>query len=290
MNKTLKYSLLFLFTILFAFTVLLYQFPYDKLINRFTSQYDFHIESEKISYRPISSLNLKNISIISAKDKNTLYLLESSELLLDFYIFPLFQNILSTDLYAKAYNGEITGQIEYNLKKDSLNILSLEFKNLDISQYSYPNNFQTLFKIKGLLSGKIILNKINNEYKGNGDLLLSGPVIISEIVYNGINFPNLEFKEISFNFEYNNNTFLLKKLEFNGRTILALINGQIELHEPIEQSLLALSLWIGPSKNTKQNISNILTLFTGTNLEKGLNIKIHGTINNPEFKTKDMNY
>ncbi len=276
--KLIAYLSLFFAVIFISLLFFLYQFPYDKFINDFFAQYDYRIQTEKIYYKPLSTLLIKNLSI-PAKDINSPPVLNSDQIRVDFLLIPLLNKILQANFSVDAYNGSITGNIIYNLSDGKLKNIFMEFNNINIINYPYFN-ISSPFNIDGILSGKILLSDLEQGYTGEGEFFLAGPITLLNIKYKEFNLPDMEFDEGNLKFTVNGNLVSINNLILNGKFVQISGKGAIELGADTD---INLSLSITPV-NISQEIKNLVVLLSGmNNIEKGINLKIHGALDELEY-------
>ncbi|MBI5206299.1 MAG: type II secretion system protein GspN [Candidatus Firestonebacteria bacterium] len=282
MKKIILIISIILTVILLAILVLLYKLPYKKYIDNIASSYNYKVETQEIAYSPISNLLIKNMIITSAAG-SLQPILQTQEIILRFDLLPLLIGNLNSTIKINAYEGTIITKNNYDLVNDSLKKVTVIFDKINIDEYPLIRQ-NSICNIKGLLSGKIIINHKDNVYKSDGNIIISGPVKVYELEYNGAEFPYLEFDNITIQFTFENGTIIIKNFICDGNVILAKGNGNIELKDPVNKSNISITLWLGPALNSPMELKNLMALLCGLNGPKdGIKFKLQGELDALEF-------
>ncbi|MBI4650960.1 type II secretion system protein GspN [Candidatus Desantisbacteria bacterium] len=280
MKKALKFLLLFVSILLFSLLILLYQFPYNKLLEKISDGSIYNFNAEKISYRPFTSLLIKNFSITDKKN-NDFFLWQNEKILLNLHVFPLLHKTFYSNFEIFAYEGIITGNIKYNLLENYLENIFIKLENINISKYPLQGKIIPI-KFESLLSGIVKLTNSKGKYQGNAELKFIGPGLISNITFKGMNFPDIEFESIILNFTIEDDTAIIKSIAFSGSNVTLTGSGNIKLNQPFEDSYADIMLNVKPVQDSKVEINNLLSLLL-CNQNKGMKIRINGPVNDPEM-------
>ncbi len=184
----------------------------------------------------------------------------------------------------KAYQGTLRGHLDVNTsdKKTQTDV----FLKLDDIQLSDISNLQEKLgrKLSGFLNGDVDFidnNGPKRSIKGKLDLAdvkieLSNPIInIQEVT--------LDLVEAEFN--VNKQVFSLKRLEAKGEQVEGSLTGTVMIRKPIGKSRINLRGSFFPQAVLLASVKDILpgNFFKSQTGDKGMPIRIYGTIEKPKF-------
>lgn len=186
--------------------------------------------------------------------------------------------------HGKAYQGFLKGRMDVNASdKSKQTDVFIKLADIQLSDITY---LQERFgrKISGFLNADMNLidnNGPKRSLKGRLDLAdvrveLSNPIInIQEVVLNLV--------EAEFN--VNKKVFSLKRLEAMGGQVEGSLTGTVMIRKPMSKSRINLRGSIFPQEVLLAGIKDLLpgNLFKQSVGDKGIPIRIYGTIENPKF-------
>ena len=197
----------------------------------------------------------------------------------------LFSDSKTITFRGKAYSGFLDGNIDYNQRDNGLHAeIMLRLSDIRVDDIEY---LQTIIerKLSGGLSGIVTIVdepgsadslKANLELTG-ARLAFSNPLIkVSEI----------DFNDVSADFNLNKKVFSLKRLEATGGQITGNLAGTIMIRKPFENSRLNLRGSFTPEETLMAGMQATITQKIFKQLKpgaKGMPVRIYGTVAKPRF-------
>jgi type II secretion system protein N len=201
---------------------LLLLFPVDRIKTK--------LESE-IRRRTPLELNVSHISplffdrfvmhdvVVSDRSGNVLF--ESRSVNTSMSFFSLLRDLLSLDMKAKAYGGELLVKIQQGPGRQYLQV---DASNLDIGSYSLLKNAG--FRVTGKLGGNF---EMTGDI-GKGRLWLKG-LAWRELKVKGFSVPDLDIDQCWLEADIKGDRMTIKKLELDGKELKVRCLGDVVLRE-----------------------------------------------------------
>jgi type II secretion system protein N len=269
-KKVLIRRLSFALYFVIAFvTFLVVLFPFDRIKTRLESeirsrtQLDLNIA--RISPMFINRFVLADVVV---SDRTGMVLFESPAIRTHVSLFGFLRGLLSVNLKAKAYGGELAVKTEQGPKR---RYVSLDADGLDIGSYA-------LFKTLGLkLSGKL-----GGSYEMTGDAG-KGRVLIKnlasrELKIKGFPVPDLDFDQGWIEGDIKGDRFTIRKLEFDGKELKVRITGDLVMRE---RGTLNLVVKVKPSERLATEQAALLSLLKNKDPDGYYLLTLAGTVAEP---------
>ena len=197
----------------------------------------------------------------------------------------LFSDSKTVNFQGKAYAGTLGGNIDFNragsgphteilLKLDDIHIDKIESLQTAMAR-----------KLSGRLSGVItIVDQPGSADSLKGNLELTG----TRLAFSNpiIKVSEIDFNNVSADFNLNKKVFSLKRLEATGGQVRGNLAGTVMLRKPIENSRLNLRGSFMPEEAMLAGMQGIVTKNLFKQLKpgaKGVPLRIYGTIAKPRF-------
>lgn len=248
---------------------LLLLFPFDRVKAKIESETRLRtpvdISIARISPRFFNYFVLSDV-VISAKSGTVLF--ESPSVRTTVSLFGLLRGLLSLNLKARAYGGELSlkaqpgGGRQYFL---------FDANGLDIGAYPF-------LKDLGLkLSGKFGGNFEMIGDAGKGRFWMKG-LASRELRIKGFLIPDLDFDQCWIEVDLKGDRLTVKKLELNGKELTVRCLGDLVLRE---RGTLNLTVKLKPSERLAQEQASILSLLRNRDAEGFYQFVLGGTLTDP---------
>ncbi len=253
-----------------AFLVFLFLlFPYDRVKSRLESEVRQRTPVEltvgRISPRFLTSFLLSDVVVSNQKGK---VLFESPSVKTTLSVFNLLRGILSLDLKANAYGGNLAVKIQQG---KNLNYILVDANGLDVGSYQF-------IKDSGLkLSGKIGGNLEMTGDAGKGRMWLK-ELSSRNLTIKGFPIPDLDFEQCWLDVDIKGDRLTIKKLDMDGKELKISCLGDLVLRE---RGSLNLTFRIKPSERMAQEQAALFSLFRNKDAEGYYLFSLGGTLSEP---------
>jgi|GEM_PF-1663151 len=253
-----------------AFLVfLLLLFPVDRVKAKLESEVrqrtPFELNVAHISPRFFNRFMLKDVVI---SDRSGKVLFESQSINTSVSLFSLLRGLLSLDMKAKAYGGELLAKAQQGPGRQ---YLLLDADGLDIGSYA-------LLKEAGLhVSGKLGGNVEMTGDSGKGRLWLKG-LTSRQLTIKGFSIPDLDFDQCWIEAEIRGDRMTIKKLELDGKELKIRCLGDLVLRE---RGSLNLTIKVKASERLAHEQAGILALLKNKDAEGYFQFSLGGTLDAP---------
>jgi type II secretion system protein N len=264
--RRLSYTLYFVIACL-TFVVVL--FPFDriktKLESETRSRTSLELHVARISPRFLNRFVLVDVVL---SDQNGRVLFESPVVNAHVSLFRLLRGLLSVDLKAKAYTGELNVRTEQGAKRQ---FLAVDANSLDLASYA-------LFKNLGLkLSGRLGGSFEMNGDAGKGRFLIKN-LASRELKIKGFPVPDLDFEQCWIEGDVKGDRFTIKKLELDGKELKVRVSGDLVMRE---RGTLNLAVKLKPSERLAKEQAMLLSLLKNRDAEGFYLFSLGGTVIEP---------
>lgn len=256
------------FTAVFLVFLLLL-FPYDRIKTKLESEVRLRTPLE-LNVARISPwfFNRFVLTDVVVSDRNGKVLFESPSVRTAVSLFGLLRGLLSLDMKAKAYGGELLVKAQQGPGRQYIH---LDANGLDIGAYS-------LLKDLGLrLSGKLGGNFEQTGDAGKGTLWLKG-LTSRELKIKGFPVPDLDFEQSWIEVEIKGDRLTIKKLELEGKELKVRCLGDLVLRE---RGTVNLTIKLKPSERLAREQAGILSLLKNKDAEGFYQFSLGGTLDAP---------
>lgn len=284
--KKIKISLFYIAYTLVAIGCFLYLLFPSETFKGVVSAYllkmlpDYQIQIDRL--QPVFPLGLGFEPMIVLQNDHTLAQIDTLN------VTPRIASLLSSrktiNFRGRAYQGVLRGHIDVNtFDKRTQTDVFLKLADIQLSDILYLQE-KLGRKLSGFLNGDVDFmdnNGPKRSIKGKLDLAdvrieLSNPIInVQEVV--------LDLVEAEFN--VNKQVFSLKRLEAKGGQVEGSLTGTIMIRKPIGKSRINLRGSFFPQEVLLASVKDILpgNFFKQQMGDKGMPIRIYGTIEKPKF-------
>ncbi len=268
-RKLLIRRLLFAAYFTAAFLVfLLLLFPFDRIKSRLESEVrqrtPLELSVARISPRFLNRFVLSDVVVSDQKGK---VLFESPSVRATLSLFGLLRGLLSLDMKAKAYGGDVIVKAQQGPGRQSILV---DADGLDIGSYPLLKEY---LKISGKLGGNFEMSGDT----GTGKVLLNG-VAVRELKIKGFPVPDLDFDQCWLEVEIKGDRMTIKKLTLDGKELKVQCLGDIVLRE---RGSLNLTVKLKPSERLAREQSGILSLLKNKDAEGFFQFSVGGTLSEP---------
>ncbi len=253
-----------------AFLVfLLLLFPFDrvkaKLVSEVRQRAALDLTVSRISPRFINSFTLTDVVLSDQKGK---VLFESPSVRTSISLFSLLRGVLSLDMKAKAYGGNLLVKTQQG---NSQQKFLIDADGLDISAYKPLKDFG--LKLSGRLGGNV---EMNGDV-GKGRLWLKG-LTSRELKIKGFPIPDLDFDQCWFEADIKGDRLTIKKLELDGKELKVQCLGDIVLRD---RGTLNLTVKLKPSERLAQEQSAVFSMLKNRDADGYYQFSLGGTLADP---------
>jgi type II secretion system protein N len=255
--------------VLAFFVFLFFLFPFDRVKSRIESEVRLRTPLElsiaRVSPRFFNRFALADMVV---SDKSGRVLFESPSAHATVSLFGLLRGILSVDLRADAYGGEVV--LRALQGRDQLSFL-FDANGLDLA--SYP-----LLKELGFhASGKIGGNFEMIGESGKGRLWVKG-LATRQLKVQGFPVPDFDFEQGWLEGELKGDRLSIKKMELDGKELKVRMSGDMVLNQ---QGMLNLMVKLKPSERLAHEQSGIISLLKNRDADGFYQVGIGGTVAAP---------
>jgi type II secretion system protein N len=248
---------------------LLLLFPFDrvkaKLISEIRQRTALDLTVSRISPRFFNSFTLTDVVLA---DQNGKVLFESPSIRTSVSLFSLLRGILSLNMKAKAYGGNLLVKAQQGGSQQKLLI---DADGLDIASYQALKDFG--LKLSGKLGGNVEMNGD----AGKGRLWFKG-LTSRELKIKGFPIPDLDFEQCWFEADIKGDRLTIKKLELDGKELKVQCLGDVVLRD---RGTLNLTVKLKPSERLAQEQSVVFSLLKNRDADGYYQFSIGGTLADP---------
>jgi len=250
-----------------AFLIVL--FPVDRLKGKLEAEVRQHTPFElhvtRVSPFFFNQFILNDVVL---SDRSGKVLFESQSIRASISVFGLLSNLLSLDMKAKAYGGELLVKAQQGPGR---RYLQLDANGLDINSYS-------LLKETGLrLSGKLGGNIEMNGDSGKGRLWLKG-LTSRDLKFRGFSVPDLDFEQCWLEGDIKGDRLTIRKLDLEGKELKIQCRGDMVLRE---RGSLNILVKLKPSERLAREQAQPLSLLKNKDAEGFYMFNLGGTLDAP---------
>lgn len=248
---------------------LLLLFPFDRVKTRLASEVRqrtaLELAVSRISPRFVNSFTMSDVVLSDQQGK---VLFESPSVRTSISLFSLLRGILSLDMKAKAYGGNLLVKAQQGGSQQKLLI---DADSLDVSAYQPLKDFG--LKLSGRLGGNVEMSGD----AGKGRLWLKG-LTSRELKIKGFSIPDLDFDQCWFEADIKGDRLTIKKLELDGKELKVRCLGDIVLRE---RGTLNLTVKLKPSERLAQEQSAVFSLLKNRDADGYYQFSLGGTVAEP---------
>ena len=251
------------------FIFLLLLFPYDRIKSRIESEVRLRTPLE-LSVARISPRFFNRFALIDVvvSDKTGRVLFKSPSVHTKVSLFGLLRGLLSVDLNAAAYGGELSVRARQGVNPQSL---VLDADGLDISAYPLLKDFG--LEVSGRLGG-------NFEMSGDAG---KGRFLFKELAWRGLKVkgfpvPDLDFEQGWLEAELKGDRLTIRKMEMEGKELKIFTSGDVVLRE---RGSLNLVVKLKPSERLAREYAAIVSLLKNRDADGFYQFTLGGTLDMP---------
>jgi type II secretion system protein N len=250
-----------------VFLVLL--FPFDlikaKLESEVRQRTSFELNVARISPLFFNQFVLSDVVL---SDRNGKVLFESRQVRMSVSLFRLLRNLLSMDLKASAYGGELLVKAQQGPGRE---YVVFDANGLDIASYTLLKNAG--FHFSGKLGGNI---ELTND-TGKGKLWLKG-LTSRDLKVKGFSVPDLDFDQCWLEADIKGDRMTIRKLDLDGKELKVRCIGDVILRE---RGSLNLAVRLKPSERLAREQAGLLSLIKNKDAEGFYQFNLGGTFSEP---------
>jgi type II secretion system protein N len=248
---------------------LFFLFPFDrikaKLESEVRSRTPVELSVAHISPRFFNRFVLTDVVV---SDRQGKVLFESPSAKTTVSLFGLLRGLLSLDMRAKAYGGDLLVKTQQGPGRQ---YVLVDANGLDIGSYQ-------LLKEYGLkLSGKLGGNFEMSGDTGKGKMWLKS-VTSRELKIKGFPLPDLDFDQCWLDADLKGDRLTIRKLELEGKELKIQCLGDLVLRE---RGTLNLTVKVKPSERLAREQSAIFSLLKNKDAEGFYQFSLGGTLSEP---------
>jgi type II secretion system protein N len=186
-------------------------------------------------------------------------------------------------VHADLYGGEVDGSLSMT---DGMTRATVELDGVQLGRYPYLRELLEEGSLSGQLSGAASMEGRGTlddaRAVGEFDIADAG---MTGAKFNGLNVPDLDFKQISFKFARQGTRLEIQEFRADGDQIKASGDGQIVLREPLGDSVLNMRLTVMPGNGASDDIKTLLSLIPRPkNARLDAPLTISGTLRQPRLR------
>ena len=251
------------------FIFLLVLFPFDRIKSRLESEVRLRTPVEltvsRISPRFFNRFALIDVVV---SDKTGRVLFKSPAIHTKVSLFGLLRGLLSVELEAAAYGGELSVRAWQGANPQSL---VLDADGLDISAYPLLKDFG--LQVSGRLGG-------NFDMRGDAG---KGRFLIKNLAWRGLRIkgfpvPDLDFEQGWLEAELKGDRLTVKKLEMEGKELKMRTSGDMVLRE---RGSLNLVVKLKPSERLAREYAAVVSLLKNRDADGFYQFTLGGTLAEP---------
>jgi type II secretion system protein N len=253
-----------------AFLVfLLLLFPFDRIKAKLESEVrqrtSLELSVSRISPRFFNRFVLSDVVVSDQKGK---VLFESPTVRTTVSLFSLLRGLLSVDMKAKAYGGNVLVNAQQGPGRQ---YILVDADGLDIGSYQLLKDFG--LKLSGKFGGKFEMSGD----AGKGKIWFKG-LTSRELKIKGFPIPDLDFDQCWLDADLKGDRLTIKKLELDGKELKVQCLGDLVLQE---RGTLNLTVKLKPSELLSRQQSGLLSLLKNKDAEGFYQFSIGGTLSEP---------
>jgi len=262
-------SFAFYFVVVFlVFLVVL--FPFDRIKTKLESETrtrtSLELNIARISPRFINRFVLADVVL---SDSSGRVLFESPSVHTHVSLFGFLRGLLSVDLKAEAYGGELSVRSEQGAKRQ---FVSVDVAGLDVASYTLLKNLG--LKLSGRVGGSLEMNGDAGKVK-----FLFKNLASRELKVKGFPVPDLDFDQAWIEGDVKGDRFTIRKLELDGKELKIRVSGDLVMRE---RGTLNLAVKLKPSERLAKEQSMLLSLLKNRDPEGFYLFSLGGTVAEPQ--------
>jgi len=248
---------------------LLLLLPFDrikaKIENEVLRSSGLELSISRMSPRFINSFVLTDVVLSDQKGK---VLIESPSIRTTVSLFGLLRKMLSVELKAKAYGGDLLVKAQQGPGRK---YIMVDANSLDIGSYPLLRDF-------GLkLSGKLGGNFEMSGDAGKGKVWFKG-LTSRELKVKGFPVPDLDFDQCWLEADIKGDRLTIRKLELDGKELKVRCLGDLVLRE---RGTINLTVKLKPSERLAHEQADLLSLLKNKDAEGFYQFSLGGTLSEP---------
>jgi len=208
------------------------------------------------------------LSDVVVSDRSGKVLFESQSVRTSISLFDLLRNLVSLDMKAKAYGGELLVKAQQGPGRQYVHI---DANGLDISSYSLLKDLG--FRLSGKLGGNV---EITGD-TGRGKLWLKG-LASRELKVKGFPIPDLDFDQCWLEADLKGDRLTIRKLDLDGKELKVRCQGDMVLRE---RGTLNIVVKLKPSERLAREQAGLLSLIKNKDPEGFYQLSLGGTLDAP---------
>ncbi len=269
-RKTLIRRLSFAAYFIAAFLVFLFLFfPFDRIKSKLESEVrgrtPLELSASRISPRFFNRFVLSDVAVSNKSGK---VLFESPVVHTAVSLFGLLRGMLSLNLDAAAYGGEVSVKAQQGPGRQ---YLLLDANGLDVG--AYPLLKDLGYKVSGKLGGTFEMSGD----AGKGRLWVKG-LATRELKIRGLSIPDLDFEQGWLEGELKGDRLAVKKLELEGKELKVRVTGDLVLRE---RGTVNLTVKFKPSERLAHEQAGVMALLKNKDAEGFYQFMLGGTLTEP---------
>ena len=262
-------SFAFYFVVVFlVFLVVL--FPFDRIKTKLESETrtrtSLELNIARISPRFINRFVLADVVL---SDSSGRVLFESPSVHTHVSLLGFLRGLLSVDLKAEAYGGELSVRSEQGAKRQ---FVSVDVAGLDVASYTLLKNLG--LKLSGRVGGSLEMNGDAGKVK-----FLFKNLASRELKVKGFPVPDLDFDQAWIEGDVKGDRFTIRKLELDGKELKIRVSGDLVMRE---RGTLNLAVKLKPSERLAKEQSMLLSLLKNRDPEGFYLFSLGGTVADPQ--------
>ncbi len=251
------------------FIFLLFLFPFDRIKSRLESEVRLRTPLE-LSVSRISPRFFNRFALIDVvvSDEAGRVLFKSPSVHTKVSLFGLLRGLLSVDLHAAAYGGELSVKAKQGVSPQSLVV---DADGLDIG--AYPLLKDLGLQVSGRLGG-------NFEMRGDAG---KGRFLFKNLAWRGLKvkgfpLPDLDFEQAWVEAELKGDRLMVKKMQMEGKELKLLTSGDMVLRE---RGSLSLVVKLKPSERLAREYAAVVSLLKNRDADGFYQFTLGGTLSEP---------
>ncbi len=256
------------FTVAFLVFLLLL-FPFDRIKAKLESEVrqrtSLELSVSRISPRFFNRFVLSDVVVSNQEGK---VLFESPTVRTTVSLFSLLRGMLSVDMKAKAYGGNVIVNAQQGPGRQ---YILVDADGLDIGSYQLLKDFG--LKLSGKFGGKFEMSGD----AGKGKIWFKG-LTSRELKIKGFPIPDLDFDQCWLDADLKGDRLTIKKLDLDGKELKVQCLGDLVLQE---RGTLNLTVKLKPSELLSRQQSGLLSLLKNKDAEGFYQFSIGGTLSEP---------
>ena len=273
------------FFIIAFFVFLVMTFPGDivkqRIISEIQNTTPYKVDIKTADVSPLLNINLKVVTIHISQNQ----FLELDSITIKPSIFSVFSDTPNIPFTAKLQGGEIQGAVRVSKKKNGIQELKAEIKNMKVDAIpdllSEEGNSEIL--IHGRLNGNLFVEFVPTP-KGEFDFVVEG-LELDNLKVKGMKLPSLTNLISKFNGNIEGELTNIDELSVKGDGIDLQITGTTPLiWEMSKGGILDLGYRVEITDNDLVKYKTFLSPYLAKHKDGSLGGKILGTVMNPRFE------